>query len=142
MKRILSLVAAAVLLASCGSLNTTRLLQGAAYASQALMLPESDVIAYVQQYITQLDAQSPVLPETNAYTKRLRYLTQRLTQVGEIPLNYKVYQNNEINAFACADGSVRVYTDAAAGARSAAPCRASAKATGTRRRINTKTCPR
>ena len=91
MKRILSLVAAAVLLASCGSLNTARLMQGAAYASQALMLPESEVIAYVQQYITQLDAQSPVLPETDAYTKRLRNLTQRLTQVGDIPLNYKVY---------------------------------------------------
>jgi len=110
MKRILSLVAAVVLLASCGSLNTARLMQGASYATQALMLPESEVIAYVQQYITQLDAQSPVLPETNAYTKRLRNLTQRLTQVGDMPLNYKVYQNNEINAFACADGSVRVYT--------------------------------
>ena len=111
MKRILSIIAAATLLVSCGmQLNTTRLMQGASYATQALMLPESDVIAYVQQYITQLDAQSPVLPETNAYTKRLRNLTQRLTQVGEIPLNYKVYQNNEINAFACADGSVRVYT--------------------------------
>ena len=110
MKRILSLVAAVVLLASCGSLNTARLMQGASYATQALMLPESDVIAYVQQYVVQLDAQSPVLPETDAYTKRLRNLTQRLTQVGEIPLNYKVYKNNEVNAFACADGSVRVYT--------------------------------
>lgn len=111
MKRFLTLIAAATLFVSCGmQLNTTRLMQGASYATQALTLPESEVIAYVQQYITQLDAQSPVLPETNAYTKRLRNLTQRLTQVGEIPLNYKVYQNNEINAFACADGSVRVYT--------------------------------
>ena len=111
MKRFLTLIAAATLFVSCGmQLNTTRLMQGASYATQALTLPESDVIAYVQQYITQLDAQSPVLPESNAYTKRLRNLTQRLTQVGDIPLNYKVYQNNEINAFACADGSVRVYT--------------------------------
>lgn len=110
MKRFLTIIAASMLLVSCGALNTTRLMQGAAYATQALTLPESDVIAYVQQYITQLDAESPVLPETDAYTKRLRNLTQRLTQVGDIPLNYKVYKNNEINAFACADGSVRVYT--------------------------------
>ena len=86
MKRILTLVAVSLLLASCGSLNTTRLLQGAAYATQALTLPESDVISYVQQYITQLDAQSKVLPETNAYTKRLRNLTSKLTQVGDIQL--------------------------------------------------------
>ena len=111
MKRFLTLIAAATVLVSCGTqLNTARLMQGASYATQALTLPESEVIAYVQQYITQLDAQSPVLPENNAYTKRLRNLTQRLTQVGDMPLNYKVYQNNEINAFACADGSVRVYT--------------------------------
>lgn len=110
MKRFLTLVAVSLLLASCGSLNTTRLMQGAAYATQALTLPESDVISYVQQYITQLDAQSKVLPETNAYTKRLRNLTSKLTQVGDIQLNYKVYQDSEVNAFACADGSVRVYT--------------------------------
>ena len=110
MKRFLTLVAVSLLLASCGSLNTTRLMQGAAYATQALTLPESDVISYVQQYITQIDAQSKVLPETNAYTKRLRNLTSKLTQVGDIQLNYKVYQDSEVNAFACADGSVRVYT--------------------------------
>ncbi|MBO4340005.1 MAG: M48 family metallopeptidase [Bacteroidales bacterium] len=110
MKRFIYIAAASLLLVSCGALNTERLMQGASYATQALTLPESDVIAYVQQYITALDAQSPVLPETNAYTKRLRNLTARLTQIGEIPLNYKVYKNEEVNAFACADGSVRVYT--------------------------------
>ena len=64
MKRFLTIIAASMLLVSCGALNTTRLMQGAAYATQALTLPESDVIAYVQQYITQLDAESPALPET------------------------------------------------------------------------------
>ena len=110
MKRFVCLAAASLLLVSCGTLNTTRLMQGAAYATQALMLPEADVISYVQQYITSLDAKSTVLPESNAYTKRLRNLTGKLTQVGDINLNYKVYQDKEVNAFACADGSVRVYT--------------------------------
>ena len=110
MKRFLTIAAASLMLVSCGSLNTTRLMQGAAYATQALMLPESDVIAYVQQYITALDAQSTILPETSTYTKRLRNITSRLTNIGDIQLNYQVYQNSEVNAFACADGSVRVYT--------------------------------
>ncbi|MBR1678575.1 MAG: M48 family metalloprotease, partial [Bacteroidales bacterium] len=32
------------------------------------------------------------------------------TAVDGIPLNFKVYQEDQVNAFACADGSVRVYT--------------------------------
>lgn len=115
MKRLLSFIAAALVLASCGSvnlqnLNTERLLQGGVYAIQALTLSDAQVQEYVHQYITQLDAQSVVLPESNAYTKRLRKLTQGLDGVNEVPLNFKVYQQDEVNAFACADGSVRVYT--------------------------------
>ena len=114
MKRIILLAAAALtLLSSCSTLsklNSQRLLQGGVYAAQALTLPESDVQAYVSQYITQLDAQSQVLPANNAYTVRLNNLVGKLTHVGDQPLNYKVYKNNEVNAFACADGSVRVYT--------------------------------
>lgn len=98
---------------SCAALqnvNSQRLLQSGAYAAQALTLPKADVQAYVSQYITQLDAQSTVLPESNAYTKRLRNLTKGITDVDGTPLNFKVYKENEVNAFACADGSVRVYT--------------------------------
>ena len=113
MKRFLSLVlSAGLLLASCGTLNldTARLMQSGIYAAQALTLSDDQVRQYVHQYITQLDAQSTILPESNAYTKRLRKLTAGLDGVNEVPLNFKVYKENEVNAFACADGSVRVYT--------------------------------
>ena len=113
MKKLLSILSAVVLLSSCGvvsNLNQSRLLQGGVYVAQALTLNDAQVEDYVHQYITQLDAQSKVLPESSPYTKRLRKLTQNLDGVNERPLNFKVYQQNEINAFACADGSVRVYT--------------------------------
>jgi putative metalloprotease len=113
MKRLILIAAAALALSSCSvlqNLNSERLLQGGVYAVQALQLSDDEVVEYVRQYVTQLDAQSVVLPETNAYTKRLRKLTSKLDGVNEMPLNFKVYKNNEINAFACADGSVRVYT--------------------------------
>ena len=112
MKRILSLVVTGLMLVSCGSLNldTARLMQSGIYAAQALSLTDAQVQAYVHQYITRLDAQSTILPENNAYTKRLRKLTAGLDGVNEVPLNFKVYKENEVNAFACADGSVRVYT--------------------------------
>ena len=112
MKRVISLVVTGLMLVSCGTLNldTARLMQSGIYAAQALSLSDEQVRAYVHQYITQLDAQSTVLPESNAYTKRLRKLTAGLDGVNEVPLNFKVYKENEVNAFACADGSVRVYT--------------------------------
>ena len=99
------------MLASCSeTFNATRALQGGMMAAQALSLSDEQVQAYVHQYITQLDAKSKVLPESNAYTKRLRNLTKGLVDVEGVPLNFKVYQENQVNAFACADGSVRVYT--------------------------------
>jgi putative metalloprotease len=65
---------------------------------------------YVHQYIQQLDAQSQVLPESSPYTKRLRKIIDSFDGVNELPLNFKVYKEDQVNAFACADGSVRVYS--------------------------------
>ena len=111
MKRLLAFAAGVLMLVSCSeTFDAGRLLQGGMIAAQAMSLSDEQVQAYVHQYVTQLDAQSKVLPETNAYTKRLRSLTKGLTSVDGIPLNFKVYQENQVNAFACADGSVRVYT--------------------------------
>ena len=111
MKRLCILAVSVLLAVSCSeSFNATRALQGGMLAAQALSLSDEQVLSYVHQYITQLDAQSNVLPETNAYVRRLRNLTAGLTSVEGVPLNFKVYQTNEVNAFACADGSVRVYT--------------------------------
>ena len=113
MKRFLSLVAVVAVLSSCGvvsQLDSGRLLQGGIYAVQALSLTDDQVAAYVHQYITQLDAQSEVLPESSPYTKRLRKIINSMDGVNEMPLNFKVYKTPEVNAFACADGSVRVYS--------------------------------
>ena len=44
------------------------------------------------------------------YTIRLKKLTEGLTDADGIPLNFKVYYVIDVNAFACADGSVRVFS--------------------------------
>ena len=97
-------------LSACSSLNSNYLMQGGAQALQAMSITDAQIQEYVHQYVTQLDAQSTVLPESNAYTQRLRKLTSGLTSVDGTPLNFKVYKTSDVNAFACADGSVRVYT--------------------------------
>ncbi len=111
MKRYLILLSTALLAWGCSaSFNADRALSGGVKALQAASISDAQVQEYVHQYIVQLDGQSKVLPESNAYTQRLRKLTKGITQVDGIPLNFKVYQTKEVNAFACADGSVRVYT--------------------------------
>ena len=112
-RAVAPLLAAAIAIsaASCSSqFNAARALQGGLLAAQAMSISDEQVQAYVHQYIVQLDAQSKVLSSSDPYVKRLTKLTSGLKSVEGIPLNFKVYQTKDVNAFACADGSVRVYT--------------------------------
>ena len=77
---------------------------------KALTLTDEDVVAYVRQGVKYLDGSNQVLPAGNAYSKRLQRLVAGLNSVNGVKLNFKVYKTSEVNAFACADGSVRVYT--------------------------------
>ena len=99
-----------LLASSCGTSNPEYLLSSGAKVLQAATLTDAQIQAYVGQYVTQLDAENKVLPESSPYVKRVRNMTKGLTSVDGIPLNFKVYQTSDVNAFACADGSVRIYT--------------------------------
>lgn len=118
MKKILNLLpaaAAAVILTSCSSLfggqvNSEYAAAAGITALQAMTMSDAQVQAEVHQYITQLDAQSKVLGASSPYVKRLNRITASLPTVDGLQLNFKVYETDEANAFACADGSVRVYS--------------------------------
>lgn len=104
----------ALCLMSCNTignnLNLNKLMSGATKAVSAMTLSDNDVKQYVHEYIVQSDATNKIAPQDSEYAKRLSTLTQGLTEIDGTPLNFKVYMTNEINAFACADGSVRVYS--------------------------------
>lgn len=57
-----------------------------------------------------MDKNNPVLPDDSPYTQRLNRLVKGITDADGIPLNFKVYHVTDINAFACPDGSVRVFS--------------------------------
>ena len=97
--------------AAQAQINWGRVVQGGVKAVQAMTLSNNDIIGYVKQYIQESDSKNKVLGPETAYGKRLATLTQGLTDVDGMPLNFKVYENSEVNAFACADGSVRVKVD-------------------------------
>lgn len=101
-----------LLFSGCSStgLNMDSLMSGASKALQAATVSDSQIQSYVHEYIQYSDQQNKVAPASNPYSKRLAKLTQGLNSVDGVPLNFKVYLTNDVNAFACADGSVRVYS--------------------------------
>ncbi|MDQ6529708.1 M48 family metalloprotease [Flavobacterium sp. LHD-85] len=70
---------------------------------------DADAAALAKQSIAELDANNPVADSKNGYSIRLERLFGKHTASEGVALNYKVYLVKDINAFACADGSVRVF---------------------------------
>lgn len=90
--------------------NLKRAVNSAAKVAKAATLSDADMAAYVKESVDWMDKHNPVLPEDDPYTQRLRRLTEGITDADGIPLNFKVYNVIDINAFACPDGSVRVFS--------------------------------
>ncbi len=106
----LAVVALSCAPASYAQFNVSRVAKGLGKAAQAVTLTDDQMTAYVKEYIDWMDKHNPVTPADSPYTKRLDSLTQGLTSVEGLPLNFKVYDVIDVNAFACADGSVRVFS--------------------------------
>lgn len=100
--------------AQFSKLLNKKTLSAAGKAVQAFTLSDAQMSEYVKEYITWMDDTNQVCLATDTltapYAARLDSLTSNLTSVEGIPLNFKVYHVDEVNAFACADGSVRVFS--------------------------------
>ncbi|OYU84346.1 MAG: peptidase [Flavobacterium sp. BFFFF2] len=59
--------------------------------------------------VVQLDAKNTIAGPTNAYALRLNRVFGPHKQENGLALNFKVYLTKDVNAFATADGSVRVF---------------------------------
>ncbi|KRD07394.1 peptidase [Flavobacterium sp. Root901] len=70
---------------------------------------DADAAALAKESIAEMDANNPVAGPADGYTLRLNRLFGKHTSTEGVTLNYKVYLVKDINAFACADGSVRVF---------------------------------
>lgn len=90
--------------------NWGKALSSAIKTYQAMTITDAQMAEYVKESVKYMDANNKVLPSNSPYVIRLGKLTKGITQADGIPLNFKVYQVNEANAFACPDGSVRVFT--------------------------------
>ncbi|MBU1821412.1 MAG: M48 family metallopeptidase [Bacteroidetes bacterium] len=78
-------------------------------ALTALTLTNAQVAAYSKEAVKEMDAKNKIAGPNDPYAKRLNRIVSRYRSVNGIPLNYKVYLTPDVNAFATADGSVRVF---------------------------------
>lgn len=89
--------------------NLKKAVGSATKAVQAFTLTDQQMADYVKESVDWMDKHNPVLPDDDPYTQRLNKLVEGITDADGIPLNFKVYNVVDVNAFACPDGSVRVF---------------------------------
>ncbi|QDW18775.1 M48 family metalloprotease [Flavobacterium sp. KBS0721] len=70
----------------------------------------ADAAALSKAAVDKMDTENEVASATDPYTLRLNRVFGKYTAGDGYTLNYKVYKLKEVNAFATADGSVRVYS--------------------------------
>lgn len=90
--------------------NLGRAVKGAAKVAQAATLTDEQMAQYVKEYIDWMDEHNQVCADDNEYAIRLKKLTEGLDEADGIKLNFKVYYVIDVNAFACPDGSIRVFS--------------------------------
>ena len=112
MKRLFILLTP-LMLSACGalsSLNSEKLVSAGTNLLASYTLTDEQVASMCMEYITYQDDQSTIATADSPYTIRLNNLVKNIKSTDGLNLNFKVYQTDEINAFACGDGSIRVYS--------------------------------
>lgn len=104
-----SLAAAAVTLAGCAGANVEGLTQAGGSLFSAASLTDANVQTLSQQSCAEMDQKNTIAPPDSTYAKRLANVMSGLGNTG-LPLNAKVYVTKDINAWAMANGCVRVYS--------------------------------
>ncbi|MDZ7277438.1 M48 family metallopeptidase [Pantoea eucrina] len=101
----------ASLLSGCEGLDNNALLQSGAQAYQAYALSDAQVKQLSDQSCAQMDKENQVAPADSAYQQRLNKIAAALgDNINGVPANYKVYQTKDVNAWAMANGCIRVYS--------------------------------
>jgi putative metalloprotease len=92
-------------------MNGNMLASSGVAAFKAATLSDADVKALSNDACKQMDATNKVAGASSKYTKRLNTIAKALGNNADgTPVNYKVYLTSDVNAWAMANGCVRVYS--------------------------------
>jgi putative metalloprotease len=108
---ILTSLLGAALLPSANAFDLSKALKVGQQALQAATLTDADVKTLANQACEQSDAAEKIAPPKDKYSKRLAGIAKKLgTEINGQPVNYKVYLTPDVNAWAMANGCIRVYS--------------------------------
>ncbi len=101
-----------LLLVGCGSgmQIASGVIAGGSDVIKAATLSDEEIKAKALQAVQHFDSTNKISPKSDKYAKRLNKLVKKHKKEDDLELNFEVYKTKEINAFALADGSIRVYT--------------------------------
>ncbi|EAM8987621.1 M48 family metalloprotease [Salmonella enterica] len=109
---LLAVAISATLLAGCkNGVNGNLIASSGMSAYKAATLSDADVKALSNNACKQMDSENQLAGSKSKYTKRLSKIAKALgNNIDGTPVSYKVYMTSDINAWAMANGSVRVYS--------------------------------
>ena len=81
------------------NINAAKAIQAGSDVVKAITLSDADIARLSKEAVDWMDENNPVADETTEHI-----------QVDGLPLNFKVYDVIDVNAFACGDGSIRVFS--------------------------------
>jgi metalloprotease len=81
-----------------------------AKAYKGFTFSDEEASAMATEAVAKMDKDNPVAVAKDPYSIRLNKVFGKHKAENGLTLNFKVYKVKEINAFACADGSVRVFS--------------------------------
>jgi len=98
------------LLFGCEDTNIDLATQAGLDALKAITLSDKDVKILAVQASAQSDQKNRVAGKSNPYGRRLKKLVGDGFSSDGYSFNFKVYLSNQVNAFAMADGTIRIYS--------------------------------
>lgn len=104
------LVLFSLFLVSCENTNVLMLTDAATDAATAITLTDEDVKKLARHAAQAADGERQVAPAGSPYDTRLRRLVARYSERDGYTFNFKVYLTRDVNAFAMADGTIRVFS--------------------------------
>lgn len=90
-------------------IDTKKAIQAGKDAAGAITLSDEDIAQMSQEYIKWMDSHNKLAAPDSELGKRLTKITANLPAIEGLNLNFGVYEVIDVNAFACGDGSIRVF---------------------------------
>lgn len=111
-KLLLALTLSTLMLAGCkNGVDGNMLASSGLSAYKAVTLSDADAKSIADQGCKEMDSQNQVAGSSSKYSKRLAKIAKALgNNIDGTPVNYKVYMTSDVNAWAMANGCVRVYS--------------------------------